>query len=194
VGHEHAGRRVFFRQHEPGAKLPFAEETFDMVLANLARADPPDLNASVAELVRVTKPGGLVTVTAPLRGTWDEPLDLFREVLVRLDRSESLEALDRYVAAQPDGEAMALTLEHAGLGQVEEELVRWELLFRSGREFFYAPVIEHGPLARWKEIAGRGEAMQQVFLTVKEAIDTYYAGHTFAVGIFAGRFSGRKPG
>jgi ubiquinone/menaquinone biosynthesis C-methylase UbiE len=195
VGHEHAGRRVFFRQHDLASKLPFAEEAFDLVLANLVLGDVPgiDIEATLADYARVTRPGGRVIVTVPLRGTWAELLDLLREVLLRFDRHDGLDALDAYLAAQPEGEAMAQALERAGLTEVDEELRRWELLFRSGREFFYAPVIEHGPLARWKEIAGKGEPMQEVFLALKEAIDTYYVGHAFAVGIFGGRFSGRKP-
>ena len=194
VAGEQAGRRVFFRPHEVAAKLPFAEETFDVVLASQVLGEVADPAAALADLVRVTRPGGQVVVTAPLRGTWAELLDLYREVLTRLDRREGLAALEAHVAAQPDGEAMARLLEAAGLTEVEEELGRWELLFRSGREFFYAPVIEQGPLPRWKEIAGKGDAMHEVFFALKEAIDTYYAGRAFAVGIFGGRFSGRKPG
>jgi hypothetical protein len=53
-------------------------------------------------------------------------------------------------------------------------------------------MIEHGPLPRWKELAGKGEAMQDVFFALKEAIDMYFAGHAFAVGVCGGRFSGRK--
>lgn len=198
VGNEHAGRRVFFRQHDAWArrpfKLPFADETQDTVLAHPVLAAAPDLPGAVRELVRITKPGGQVVVCLPLRGTWGELLDLLREVLVALGRTEAATALDTHVAAQPEGETVARALEEADLEGVEEELGRWELLFRSGREFFYAPVIEHGPLPRWKEIAGQGDAMHEVFFALKEAIDTYYAGHTFAVGVFGGCFSARKPG
>jgi ubiquinone/menaquinone biosynthesis C-methylase UbiE len=193
VATEHPGRRVFFRQHDPEVKLPFDDETQDLVVANLVLGDVAQPAAVLADLARVARPGGQVVVTVPLRGTWAEPLDLFREVLVRLGRKDGLQALDAYLAAQPEGESMARALEAAGLERVEEELARWELLFRSGREFFYAPVIEHGPLSRWKDIAGRGEAMQDVFLALKDAIDIYFAGHTFAASIFGGCFSGWKP-
>ena len=37
------------------------------------------------------------------------------------------------------------------------------LLFKSSREFFFAPLIEYGPLADWKAIAGKGKQMQDVF-------------------------------
>jgi SAM-dependent methyltransferase len=189
---EHVGRRVFFRHHATGTKLPFAEETYDVVLANAALGELPDPAATVADLARVCKPGGQVVLATPLRGTWLEFVDIFREVLIHAHRDEALTALEAYVNTLPEAETVARHLESAGLAAPEIEVVHWELVFRSAREFFYAPVIEHGPLARWKEIAGR-ETMQETFLAIKESIDTYFAGRAFSVSVFGGRFASRKP-
>ena len=60
------------------------------------------------------------------------------------------------------------------------------------REFFFAPVIEYGPLAEWKEIAGEGQEMQDVFWYIKEAIDAYWGDRPFQVTIKAGCLIGRK--
>jgi hypothetical protein len=65
-------------------------------------------------------------------------------------------------------------------------------LFKSSREFFFAPVIEYGPLAEWKEIAGNGQEMQDVFWYIKEAIDAYFDGRPFQVTVKAGCIIGRK--
>jgi hypothetical protein len=70
---------------------------------------------------------------------------------------------------------------------------RWELLFKSAREFFFAPVIELGPLSRWKQIAGRGDEMQDIFFFTKEAIDAYFTRSVFSVTVVAGAIKGRKP-
>ena len=136
--------------------------------------------------------GGQLVVASPLRGTWLEFLDIFREVLVHAGRNDALGALDAYITTLPEADALAEMLEEAGLGQVEIEVEHWDLVFRSAREFFYAPVIEHGPLTQWKEIVGR-EVLQETFLSVKDAIDTYFSGRAFAVSVFGGRFSARKP-
>jgi SAM-dependent methyltransferase len=187
---EHAGRRVFFRAHPPGTRLPFAEDTFETVLANLSDvAAPTEL---LADYVRVTKPGGQLVVACPLRGTWLELLDIFREVLVHARRPEALTALDAYIATLPEADDMARQLEALGLAPVDIEVSHWELVFRSAREFFYAPVIEQGPLPQWKEIVGR-EVLHETFLAIKESIDTYFAGRAFVVGVFGGRFSARRP-
>ena len=72
------------------------------------------------------------------------------------------------------------------------EIEEFTLLFKSSREFFFAPVIEYGPLAEWKEIAGSGQEMQDVFWYIKEAIDAYFDGRPFQVTIKAGCIVGRK--
>ena len=189
---EYLGRRVFFRAHNLEGKLPFAENAFDHVIANLSLADLASPGTLMSELVRVTKPGGELRLATPLAGTWREFLDVYSDVLVRLRRQESAEALAAYGKSYPEPEALATQLEAAGLGKVAVETTHWELVFRTGREFFYAPVIEQGPLGRWKSIAGKGAEIQDIFLAVKEAIDTYFGGSAFSVSVVAGVFSGTK--
>ena len=186
------GKRIFFRAHQLEGKLPFAENGFDHVLANMALPELASPAAQLAELVRVTKPGGQLRLATPLAGTWREFLDVYSDVLIRLRKHEMAEALDAYRTTFPEPEALATELEATGLGGVSVETVHWELMFRTGREFFYAPVIELGPLPRWKAIAGKGSEMQDTFLAVKQAIDTYYGGTAFSVGVYAGVFSGTK--
>ena len=72
------------------------------------------------------------------------------------------------------------------------EIEEFTLLFKSSREFFFAPVIEYGPLADWKDIAGGGQEMQDIFWYIKEAIDAYYDGRPFQVTVKAGCLIGRK--
>jgi ubiquinone/menaquinone biosynthesis C-methylase UbiE len=189
---EYLGRRIFFRAHNLEGKMPFAENGFDHVIANLTLADLASPGTLVSELVRVTKPGGELRLATPLAGTWREFLDVYSDVLVRLRRQESAEALAAYAKSYAEPEALAKQLEAAGMEKVAVETTHWELVFRTGREFFYAPVIEQGPLARWKSIAGKGAEMQDIFLAVKEAIDTYFGGSAFSVSVVAGIFSGTK--
>jgi hypothetical protein len=167
------------------------------VISNLAAATAGaggDLDAAAEEIARALAPGGQAVITSPLRGTWGEFLDLFREVLRENDKRDSLAALDRYIEALPDGEAIAGALEAAGLTDVRVEVARWEMLFKSAREFFFAPLVELGPLPRWKQLTGRGDEMQDIFFFTKEAIDTYFKGRVFAVSVVGAAASGRKPG
>ena len=65
--------------------------------------------------------------------------------------------------------------------------------FHAWREFFFAPVIELGPLSRWKQLVGRGEEMQDIFFFTKEAIDTYFRGTAFPVTVVGAAVKGWKP-
>ena len=192
VDSELLGKRGFFRAHKLDGKLPFAENGFDHVLANVALPELASPAAQLAELVRVTKPGAQLRLATPLAGTWREFLDVYSDVLLRLRKHEMVEALAAYRNTFYEPETLATELETAGMAKVTVETVHWDLIFRTGREFFYAPVIELGPLSRWKAIAGKGPDMQDVFLAVKQAIDTYYGGTAFSVSVVAGMFSGVK--
>jgi ubiquinone/menaquinone biosynthesis C-methylase UbiE len=166
--------------------LVLDDNAYDICLSNLAVADAPDPRLTVAELAHMLKPGGQLVVTLPLRGTWGQFLDIYRDVLRENRKPDSLAALDSYIAAQPEGDTVARWMEEAGLSDVEVTVERWELLFRSAREFFFAPVIDLGPLSRWKQIAGRGDEMQDIFFFIKQAIDAYFAGGVFSVTIVGG--------
>jgi SAM-dependent methyltransferase len=172
--------------------LPFEASTFDRAVANGAVADGLTAQEIVSELMRALRPGGQLIAALPLRGTWAQVLDIYRGVLRDNRKADGLAALERYVAALPEDDAPAAWLEKAGLRDVRMTVQRWELLFKSAREFFFAPVIELGPLARWKALVGRGDEMQDIFFFIKEAIDAYFSGSVFAVSVVAGCIQGTK--
>lgn len=190
---EYLGRRVFFRADDLSGKLPFADHGFDSVLAAMQFADRSSPASLVAEAARLVKPGGRFQLSTLLAGTWREFLDVYSDVLVRLRKQDCAAALAEYQKNFPEPESLARQLESAGFVDVEVETTHWELVFRTAREFFYAPVIERGPLGRWKALAGKGSEMQDIFLAVKQAIDTYFGRNAFAVTLVAGVFSGTLP-
>jgi ubiquinone/menaquinone biosynthesis C-methylase UbiE len=182
---------VFFRTESPVPKLSFADDVYDLVVCNLGLGEMPSLEVAVRDFARVCKQGGEVRCTLPLAGTFQEFHDIFREVLIKHDKHEALDRLDKYVAKLPSVdhvERCMKTAQLAGGLEIEE----FTLLFKSSREFFFAPVIEYGPLADWKEIAGAGQEMQDVFWYIKEAIDAYFDGRPFSVTVKAGCLIGKK--
>ena len=182
---------VFFRTESPVPKLSFADDVYDLVVCNLGLDEMPSLEVALHDFARVAKMGGEVRCTLPLAGTFQEFHDLYREVLIKHDKHEALERLEKHVAHYPTLDHVDRCLRNANLiGHVEIE--EFTLLFKSSREFFFAPVIEYGPLADWKDIAGGGQEMQDVFWYIKEAIDAYYDGRPFQVTVKAGCIVGKK--
>jgi ubiquinone/menaquinone biosynthesis C-methylase UbiE len=184
-------RGVFFRTESALPKLSFADDVYDLVVCNLGLGDMPSIEVALCDFARVTKPGGEVRCTLPLAGTFEQFHDVYREVLVKHDKHEALDRLEHHIARYPTFERAERCLAAANLtGGIELE--EFSLVFRSSREFFFAPVIEYGPLAEWKAIAGTGQEMQDVFWYIKEAIDAYFAGGPFHVTVKAACVIGKK--
>src|SRR5450432_4082793 len=182
---------VFFRTESPLPKLSFADDVYDVVMCNLGLGEMPDLPSAVRDFARVCKQGGEVRCTLPIAGTFQEFHDIYREVLIKHDKHDALERLDAYIARYPTPEECTAALEAAAL-EADVEVDEFSLLFKSSREFFFAPVIEFGPLGDWKDIAGKGQELQDVFWYIKEAIDAYFGGRAFQVTVIAGCLIGRK--
>jgi ubiquinone/menaquinone biosynthesis C-methylase UbiE len=182
---------VFFRTESAVPKLSFTDDVYDLVVCNLGLDEMPSLDTALRDFSRVAKRGGEVRCTLPLEGTFQEFHDLYREVLIKHDRHEALERLENHIARYPTIDNVERVMRSANLdGNIEIE--EFTLLFKSSREFFFAPVIEYGPLAEWKDIAGNGQEMQDVFWYIKEAIDAYFDGRPFQVTVKAGCIIGRK--
>lgn len=59
------------RMDENGA-IPFEDASFDLILSNMVMEHVVDLNAALAEIERVCKPGGMVLSLFPDKGVWRE--------------------------------------------------------------------------------------------------------------------------
>jgi SAM-dependent methyltransferase len=162
------------------------------VVSNAVLQEFEDPEEAVRDFARVCRPGGEIMITLPLAGTYAEFHDIFREVLIKGDHLDAIDRLDAYLSRYPPLEQAEAWLEDAGLVDIRAEYEIYTLLFKSSREFFFAPVIEYGPLPAWKEIAGKGQQMQHIFWQCKSAIDTYFRGSSFAVTIVAGCIRGKK--
>jgi len=190
-----SGKRIFFRSESAVPKLPFTDDVYDLVVCNASLQEFDDPESPIRDFARVCKPSGRVMVTLPLAGTYGEFFDIFREVLVKQDRQDAIDRLDAYLSRFPPLAQAKAWFEDAGLTDVHAEYETFTLLFKSSREFFFAPIIEYGPLSEWKAIAGKGEQMQKVFWECKSAIDAYFPGGTgssFAVTVVAGCIRGQK--
>lgn len=180
-------KSVFFRTESATPRLSFADDVYDLTLCNLGLAEHPEPARAIAEFARVTRPGGEVRVTVPLEGTFREFYDIYQEVLVKHDKHETLARLEEHIASTyHPPERCRAWLEDAGLTDVSVEVDEFTMLFKSSREFFFAPVIELGPLPIWKKLAGSGQEMQDVFWYIKEAIDAYFEGRAFEITARAG--------
>jgi ubiquinone/menaquinone biosynthesis C-methylase UbiE len=184
------GKRLFLR-HERPEKLSFADEVFDLVVSNAGVLELGDPNRSLVECVRVTKPGGALAMTLSLRGTFQELLDLLREVLERHDRDDALERLDDYIRSFPsDNEAIA-RFEGLGLRDVSLTRTTFPVEYASGRAFLDSALVAHRFLSSWTAVVGP-ESAPAFFSELASTIDTYFGLDPFEVTVQAACLVGRK--
>ncbi|MGB1278133.1 MAG: class I SAM-dependent methyltransferase, partial [Nannocystaceae bacterium] len=181
-------RRVY---HKPGTFddiMSMGDASYDLTLANLVLNETHDVGSAITELSRITRPGGRVMATMPMYGSWEEVEDIFAEVLLDAGLKDAARRLKRFRSVRPSPAQLSEVVRGQGIDRkdfvIEHE--RLQLLFPSGREFLFAPLIEHGPLRLWKAIIGKEGSAAELFWKLKEAIDTYYQGHVFAVTLVAG--------
>lgn len=188
--------RVYFRSGDVTDIADMAEDTYDLVVANLVLTAGHDTAKVLEELVRVVKPGGRVLVTLPMAGTWAEVEDLFQLVLMDAGRQDAARRLRRLGRMRKSGPELARIATEIGLDprNVVIEHERFDLLFNSGREFLFTPMVEHGPLRSWKAILDDQSKQKELFWQLKEAIDAYYGETVFAVSIVAGVVAISVPG
>jgi len=194
----HFRSRVYLKQGDPTSVTTTADDTYAAAFANLVLGETPEPERLLAELVRVVRPGGEVRATLPLRGTWAEVEDLLYEVLLQTGAADAVRRLSRLARLRPTGPALADRLRAVGIDgdHVIIEQKRMQLVFLGGREFLFAPAVEHGPLRLWKAIVGPEHEPQKVFWSLKEAIDAYFAGRVFCVTVVVGcvRVEVPRPG
>lgn len=135
-----------------------------------------DVQRVCTELVRLTRPGGAVGLVVPLRGTFEEFYDLYREALVAADLLAVEPSLDAFVEALFTPESLAESLRATGMEDVSIEPVRFELHFGSGEDFLLSPLVESLYLPYWLQICRDDASREQIFFHVVRAMDTYFHG------------------
>ena len=183
---------VFFRTESAVPKLSFADDVYDLVVCNLGLGEMPSARGRAARLRARRQAGRRGALHAAARRhvpgvprSLSRGADQARQARGARSAREARRAL-------PDGRPRRALHAARRTSSGDIEIEEFSLLFKSSREFFFAPVIEYGPLAEWKEIAGGGQEMQDVFWYIKEAIDAYFDGRPFQVTVTAGCIIGTK--
>ena len=128
--------------HEAAAEaLPLADAAHDAALAQLVVQFMRDPAAGVAEMRRVTKPGGVVAVSVWDHGTGRGPLSPFWAVALQLDAAARSEST---LTGTNEGELAAL-LRDAGLRDVEETTLEVEVEHPSFEEWWEPYELGVGP-------------------------------------------------
>jgi len=180
-----AGRRIFFKV-ESADVLSFGDEVFDLVVANLALASFQQPEAALAEMHRVLAPGGKLLLTQPLTGTFEEVLDMFREVALKRDDKALSQRAERIAARYPEAPTLEAVVRGAGFQDVEVLTEEFQVPFGSAGEIFADPMIRFVALPEWRWVAGFDEGGEAILGQVQRHLETYFGGGPLSLRVHAG--------
>jgi len=140
-----ADPRVMFEVGD-AQHLPYPDASFDKSLSLLAVHMVPDPPGAVAEMRRVTRPGGMVAVCS-----WESPgglvmTTIFRKVATALDPSAEIPRRTSF--RRKEGTIPALLVE-SGLREVEETALAFQMNFDSLDELWSHWLRDEGPLGSY---------------------------------------------
>jgi SAM-dependent methyltransferase len=183
-------KRVFFKQ-EPPDNLSFADGIFDGVLSG---GFPPafDLQTALREATRLLRPGAFLLMGVPLMGSFQELVDVFREVLEKEDLVPVLAELDRYCARMPDCLAANRLLIEVGLTECRVETRDYPIGFDTGIQLLESPLVRQHCLDDFLNLISDRGWRKGVVAGMIRALDTYFP-DGIEMTIVLGRLQAIKP-
>jgi SAM-dependent methyltransferase len=145
-------------QREDTSALSFADDRFDLVLANNSFARPQDLQTNLAEAVRVAKPGAHIACWLPTASSFGEFFSIYWEALFNAGTADQGISVEHLITDLPTISEVESFSEEAGMDEVTSWTAVEEFDFASGNEFLNSPLIADFLLPMW--LHSIPEAMQ----------------------------------
>lgn len=165
-------KQVFFKK-EPADQISFANEAFDGVFA-AGLATVYDLSTVLAEAARLIKPDGFALLGLPLRGSFQELLDVFREVLEKEDLNQAQDDLDRLTKRLPDRPEANRMLAKAGLVATRVSMREESIHFENALAFLQAPLVREHCLESCLSLIDDRSWREGVLAGMVRSLDTYF--------------------
>ncbi|MCC6648914.1 MAG: class I SAM-dependent methyltransferase [Polyangiaceae bacterium] len=172
--------------------VPYEDQSFSHALSLCPPIPGHDARRRLfAELGRLVAPSGQILLGLPMRGSFQELLDLFREHALKNDAGDIAKATDTAALNRPNPESITEELEAAGFDDVDVEVVRASLSWKSARDFFEDPVTRLLILPDL-EAHFDGVDLTRALKYAREAIDRYWSESDFELTVVIGCVSGRR--
>jgi hypothetical protein len=167
-------------------------ELYSHVLTLHPLASPEQRSWLFRNMTDLLYAAGQALVALPLRGSFEEILDLFAEYALKYDDTAFGEAVERAAFFWPTIETLSDELEGAGLDDVDVEIRQTELVFDSGRAFVEDPATRLLIIPELRTALGMPDVTKPLEYT-RDAIDKYWSEAKFSLTINVGCASARKP-
>lgn len=139
-------------------RLPHADGTFDAVLAQLSLQHFDNRRRALAEILRVTRPGGIVAACEWEQGPGMEMFHLLSQALAAVDHRPGLPSSQSSYAHQG---ALLRLWSTCGIKEVDERSLVVPMRFRSFADF-WIPLVE-GPSGTMSRVRSLAAPAQEAF-------------------------------
>jgi SAM-dependent methyltransferase len=152
-----------------------------------------DRKALFAEMARLIIPQGQVLIALPLRGSFQELIDLLREYALKYDAVEMRAGTEAAALARPNVEELEEELVQVGFDDIDVDLRPAALEFSSGRDFLEDPITRLMIMPEIQASLGVRD-LSEPLKYVEEAINRYWSEEPFELTVNVGCASGRRVG
>jgi arsenite methyltransferase len=151
-------------------QLPFEDATFDLIVSNLGANNFTDPDAVFAECFRVAKSGARIVLTTNTMGHMSEFYEVFREILLELQKPAYLERLRANEAHRGTKEAFSDRLQAAGFRMVKIREDSFYLRYLDGSALFNHSLTKIGFLDGWRQVVDQ-EDEERVFTLLENRLN-----------------------
>jgi len=144
-------------QREDSKALSFRNDEYDLVLGDASLTPPIDLELTLKEMVRVTKPGGTVAWWLPTASSFGEFFSIYWEALVRAGLENRSSEVERFLTDLPTIAVVENWAHESGLKSVTATTAVEEFNYDSGEGFLSSPLITDFLIPKWLEPLPDGE-------------------------------------
>jgi len=179
-----------FKREDPEA-LSFADDEFDLVLADASLSTPANMRKTLSEAVRVAKPGASIAWWLPTASSFGEFFSIYWEALVNADIADHGVDVEQLISELPTVSDAEEWSAESGLGDVASFTNIEEFDFASGSDFVNSPLITDFLMPNWFALIPE-ESQQRVRDELAQIIDEERHAGEFALTLKATLVIGKK--
>lgn len=135
-----------------GARQPFPDEEFDLIVSNLGINNWSDPHAVLTECHRVAKPEAKMVLTTNIKGHYREFYDVFREALTGMSDGASLERLAASEDRRGTKETTGALLQATGWSIVKMIEDGFQMRFLDGSAMLNHSFVKIAFLEGWRSV------------------------------------------
>jgi arsenite methyltransferase len=154
-----------------GAKQPFKDSEFDLIVSNLGLNNFSDPQAALFECYRVAKSEATIALTTNIKGHMQEFYDLFREILIDLNKKEYLDKLSVNENHRGTKESICELLQNCGFNIVRVIEEKFQMRYLDSGALFNHSLTWIGFLDGWRSAADP-EDEEEVFDRLEKRLNS----------------------